>query len=276
VIGLVVDEISTAPRLSSASDGIREKAWEFGLTVSLAVTRGDPEMEELVLTQMLRQPLVGIIYGTILTRRVEPPPSLRAGPSVLLNCYDAERQLPSVVPGDFLGGRTATERLISAGHLRIGMINGQAGIDASRDRLRGYRQALASHDIPFDPALAQPGNWEPSSGYDGTRVLMALAEPPTAIFCANDMMAVGCYEALKELGLRIPEDVAVIGFDDREIAQFARPPLTTLVLPHYEMGVAAAEYLIDHAAGLPARPALIKIECPLVERLSVGPALAPE
>ncbi len=83
------------------------------------------------------------------------------------------------------------------------------------------------------------------------------------------MMAVGCLEALKERGLAIPRDVAVIGFDDREIAQFTRPPLTTLILPHYEMGATAAEYLIDHAAGLPARPAQMKVECPLVERQSV-------
>jgi LacI family transcriptional regulator len=201
---------------------------------------------------------------------VKPARELFDHPSILLNCYDGERRLPSVVPGEVLGGRTATERLFAAGHRRIGLINGQSGIDASSDRLRGYRQALASHDVAFDSDLVFPGNWEPSSGYDGTRALMASARPPTAIFCANDMMAVGCFEALKDMGLSIPEDVAVIGFDDREIAQFTRPPLTTLVLPHYEMGALAAEYLIDHAAGLPARPAQMKVECPIVERASIG------
>jgi LacI family transcriptional regulator len=189
---------------------------------------------------------------------------------VLLNCYDARRALASVIPGDLVGGRTATERLIRSGHRRIGFINGQAGIDASRDRLRGYRQALASADLAFDPALVRPGNWEPSTGYEGTRALMALADPPTAIFCANDLMAVGCFEALKELGLRIPRDVSVIGFDDREIAQFTWPPLTTLVLPHYDMGATAAELLIDWTPE-GARAPQIKVDCPLVERESVGP-----
>ena len=271
VIGFVVDELSTDPWMAIAFDGVREKAWEFGLTVNLAVTRGDPDMEEQVLGLLTRQPLVGIIYGTILTRLVQPAPALFEYPSVLLNCYDQERRLPSVLPGDLLGGRTATERLLQAGHRRVGLINGQTGIDASQDRLRGYRQALASRDIGFDPDLVYPGNWEPSSGYEGTVALMALPDPPTAIFCANDMMAVGCFEALKELGKRIPEDISVIGFDDREIAQFTRPPLNTLVLPHYEMGATAAEYLIDHAAGLPAHPAQMKVECPLVERLSIAP-----
>ncbi|MEO8242701.1 MAG: LacI family DNA-binding transcriptional regulator [bacterium] len=269
VIGLVVDEISTDPWMALGFDGVREKAWEFGLTVNLTVTHGDPDIEDQVIAMLERQPLLGIIYGTILTRQVTPLPALFDHPSVLLNCYDAKRRLPSVLPGDLMGGRSATERLLMAGHRRIGLINGQKGIDASSDRLRGYRQALAARDIAFDPTLVYPGNWEPSSGYQGTHALMALPAPPTAIFCANDMMAVGCLEALKERGLAIPGDVAVIGFDDREIAQFTRPPLTTLILPHCDMGTTAAEYLIDHAAGLPARPAQMKVECPLVERQSV-------
>ena len=104
---------------------------------------------------------------------------------------------------------------------------------------------------------------------------MALPDPPTAIFVANDMMAIGCYDALKERGLRIPEDVSVVGYDDREIAQFMRPPLTTVVLPHYEMGIQAAAALIDGQLRPEGRQPQIKVECPLVERSSVGPP-APE
>jgi LacI family transcriptional regulator len=269
-IAFIVDEISTDPWMALAFDGVREKAWEFGLSVNLWVTRGDREMEEAAVAHAGRLPLLGIVYGSIFTRRVEPRAALLDRPSVLLNCYDAKRALPSVIPGDLVGGRTATERLIRSGHRRIGLINGQAGIDASRDRLRGYRQALASADLTFDPALVRPGNWEPSTGYEGARDLLALTDPPTAIFCANDPMAVGCFEALKELGLRIPRDISVIGFDDREIAQFTRPPLTTLVLPHYDMGATAAELLIDWATE-GARAPQIKVDCPLVERKSVGP-----
>ena len=171
------------------------------------------------------QSLLGVIYGTILTRRVEPPAALLKHRTVLLNCYNADRRLPSVLPGDLVGGRVATERLIRAGCRRIALITGQQGLDATRDRLKGYRQALASHDIPFEAELIRPGNWEPSSGYAMTKHLMALDSPPDAIFCANDLMALGCYDALRELGLRVPDNVAVIGFDDREIAQSMRPPL---------------------------------------------------
>ncbi len=190
---------------------------------------------------------------------------------MLLNCYVADRSIPSIVSGEVLGGRTATERLIRAGHRRVGLIEGEVWMDASRDRLKGYRQALAHNDIPYDPALVRPGNWEPCAGYEQTRHLMKLATPPTAIFYANDLMALGGYEALKELGLRIPADVAVVGYDDREIVQFLRPPLTTVLLPHFEMGTLAVETLVDQASRPASRPPQIKVECPIVERNSVGP-----
>ena len=269
IIWFIADEIATDPWIGLAFDGAREKAMEYGLMVCLFITHGDPETEAMVINQANQQPLLGVIYGTILTRRVEPSVALPENRTVLLNCYDAKRRLPSVLPGELVGGRVATERLIQAGRKRIGLINGQEGLDASRDRLKGYRQALSSNDISFDPDLVKPGNWEPSSGYEMTHEFMKMDNPPDAIFCANDMMAVGCFDALRELGLHVPGDVSVIGFDDREIAQFTRPPLTTLVLPQYEMGEIAAELLIDAAGGLQAGPTQIKVECPLVERESV-------
>jgi LacI family transcriptional regulator len=269
MIWFIADEVATDPWIGLAFDGAREKALEYGLMACLFVTHGDPETEAMVLNQANQQPLLGVIYGTILTRQVELSIDLPENRSVLLNCYDAKRRLPSVLPGELVGARVATERLIQAGRKRIGLINGQEGLDASRDRLKGYRQALSSNDIPFDSALVKPGNWEPSSGYEMTRELMLLDNPADAIFCANDMMALGCFDALKELGLSIPGDVSVIGFDDREIAQFTRPSLTTLVLPQYEMGEIAAELLIDAVGGLQAGPTQIKVECTLVERESV-------
>lgn len=269
VIAFIVDEVAADPWMTLAFEGAREKALEFGYTTCLTVARGDPEAEITALEQVTQHGLLGIIYGTILTRRVDPPPILLQHRTVLLNCFEVDRKLPSVVPGDLLGGREATERLIRAGRRRIAIINGQQGIDATRNRMRGYRQALASHDIPFDAELVRPGNWEPSAGYEETMFLMAMKSPPDAIFCANDLMAVGCYEALHELGKRIPQDVAVIGYDDRDIAQFLRPGLTTLILPQREMGALAAEILIDSAGGLNVGPAQLKVECPLVERGSV-------
>ena len=123
---------------------------------------------------------------------------------MLLNCFVQNHSLASVVPGELLGGYVATLHLIRAGHRRIAHIHGQSWTDPSRDRLKGYRRALAEHDILFDPALVLPGNWEPPTGYQHTMTLMDLPDPPTAIFVANDMMAVGAYDALKERGLAHP------------------------------------------------------------------------
>jgi LacI family transcriptional regulator len=271
VIGFIADEISTDPWCALQLDAVREKAWQHGLTVTASISHSDRELEEALLAEFDRQPLIGLIYATILTRHIRPMPALYQMPTVLLNCFVEDHSLASVVPGELLGGYVATLALIRAGHRRIAHIHGQSWTDPSRDRLKGHRRALAEHDILFDPALLRPGNWEPPTGYEHTAALMALDDPPTAIFVANDMMAVGCYEALKERGLCIPGDVSVVGYDDREIAQFMRPPLTTVVLPHYEMGIQAAETLIDGHVRPRGRQPQVKVECTLVPRESVGP-----
>jgi len=263
-VGFLCDELSTDPWTAIALDAVREKAWERGLTVMVMATRGDADMEAAALAQLATQPLVGLIYATINTRLIDPPAS--ALPLVLLNCHVANGSLPSVVPGEVAGGHAATDYLIAAGHRRIGYINGEASMEAARHRLRGYKQALATADLPIDPDLVRDGNWQPLSGYEATRALMRLSSPPSAIFCANDLMALGCYEALRELDLRIPDEVAVMGYDDREIAQHLHPPLSTVLLPHYEMAAIAAEWLFDLADGAEMRPRQIKVECPIVKR----------
>ena len=267
-IAFVVDEMSTDPWTAVAMDGICEAASAQGFLVWCAVTRSKGETEQALLRQLVPSPVAGLIYGTINTRRVDPPLLSRSLPTVLLNCYTADHLLPSVVPAEVIGGQIATRRLIAAGHRRIGYINGEPTMDASRDRLRGYKRELSAANIAFDSTLVRNGNWEPSTGYEYTRELMKLPVPPTAIFCGNDLMALGCYDALKELGLSIPGDVAVIGYDSREIAQYVHPPLTTVLLPHYEMGVEAMECLIDILNGTPT-PLRIKVQGQLIERNSV-------
>lgn len=268
IIGVLVDQISTDPWTAIALDGARERAAEHGVALCIAVTGGVPSLEEAMIGQWRHLSLTGVIYAAINTRRVCAPSGLGAIPTVLLNCYAADCALPSVVPGEVAGGHTAAARLIRAGHERIGFIGGEPWMDAARDRLKGYRRALASWDLPFDAALVRHGDWQASAGYHHTHALMQLARPPTAIFCCNDLMALGCFEALKETGRRIPADVAVIGYDDREIAQHLHPPLTTVLLPHFDMGALAAEMLVE-SSGPAGDAGPIKLECPLVERNSV-------
>lgn len=275
LIGYLVDEISTSPHPVVSIDGARDAAWEQGCLLQVAVTRNNAEQEAAALAMLLAHPaLLGIVYSTIFTRTVQVPSALASTPTVLLNCHDADKRWPAVVPGEVAGGHTATEHLIAQGHTRIGFINGEPWMEAAQDRFKGYRRALATADLPFDPALVLDGDWMSGTGFEGTLALMRLERPPTAIFCANDLMALGALEALKQLGLRVPEDVSVMGYDDQEISRHTHPPLTTLVLPNYEMGQAAVELLLKIAPQAPEdrpRRTLTKIDGPLVLRDSVGP-----
>ena len=272
-IAIIFDRIATSPEAVVSIDGAREAAWESGHIVCAFQTFNDPEMEPLTIQTAVGNGVDAIIYATIMTRQVEIPDMLNdAGvPVVLLNCYAREYPFPAILPGEVAGGHRATNVLIAAGHRRIAHITGEMWMDAARDRLKGHRHALASADIPFDPALVREGNWQTSAGYEQTNALMDLPHPPTAIFCSNDRMAVGCYEALKERGLSIPGDVSVIGYDDEEVARHLTPPLTTLVLPHREMGRWAVEKALSSARSGGGRIRPTKLECPLIERASIAP-----
>lgn len=272
-IAMLYDLIATSPEPIVSIDGAREEAWKTGHVVAAFQTNSDADMESRTIDVALRNRVDAIIYATVMTRQVEVPAALyNLGiPVVLLNCFSNDRHFPAVVPGEVAGGHTATRALIEAGHRRIAHITGEIWMDAARDRLKGYREALATADIPYDPDLVLEGNWQPSAGYEATRALMALPNPPTAIFAANDRMAVGCYEALKELGLRIPDDVSVIGYDDEEVARHLSPQLTTLVLPHRNMGRWAVEKALSLADSRREKYHVVKLECPLIERASIGP-----
>lgn len=279
LIVYIVDEISTSPHPVVSVDGALDAAWEHDCVLSVAVTHGNIEREKAIIETALRNPLLlGFIYSAIFTRRVQLPVALVNIPVVLLNCHDEDQKHPTVVPGELAGGHAATEYLIAAGHQRIGFVNGEPWMEASKDRLKGYRRALATADLPFDPSLVRDGDWMSGTGFDATLSLMAHARPPTAIFCANDLMAVGALEALKSLGLRVPDDISLMGYDDQEISRHTHPPLTTVLLPNYEMGRSAVESLLNeihqgHSAhqnsGQKTRRLLLKVECPVVERQSV-------
>ena len=272
-VAVIFDRIATSPEAVVAIDGIRESAWATGHVVTICETLNNPEMERRVLDALLHSATDLVVFATIMTRKVEVPARLYSldSPVVLLNCYTDDRMFPSVCPAEVAGGHRATEALIEVGHQRIAIISGELWMDAARDRLKGYRQALATADIPYDPALVREGNWQTSAGYEQTHVLMDLPRPPTAIFCSNDRMAVGCYEALKERRLAIPDDVSVVGYDDEEVARHLSPQLTTLVLPHREMGRWVVEHGLSHVGAKREKYPIAKLECPLIERASIAP-----
>jgi LacI family transcriptional regulator len=271
IIGFAVDQLATSPEAIVAIEGARQAAWGAGNVILVAQTQSDRRMEPRTLAAITGRDVSALIYMTIFTREIEAPPELYELPIpvVLVNCFTADHAFPAVVPSEIAGGQSATEHLIRHGHTRIGTIMGEAHMSAAQDRLKGYRRALATADIPYDPALVSEGNWSASAGYEGTARLLRLKSPPTAIFCQNDRMAIGCYEALKEAGLSIPHDMSVVGYDDEEISRHLHPRLTTTILPQRAMGQWAIEHL---EARHPKRDryAITKLECALVERDSVA------
>ena len=268
-IGFIVDQLATSPEAVQAIEGLSQAAQGAGDLVFVSQSRNDPEVEAELIETFVEQGVSALVYMTIFTREVELPLALKnlGVPVLLLNCYTTGQSYPAVVPSEIAGGQRATHHLITRGHRRIATITGEIWMEAAQDRLKGYRRALATADIPFDADLVFNGDWSASAGYEATRKILDLPEVPTAIFCQNDRMAIGCYEALKEAGYEIPRDMSVVGYDDEEIARHLHPQLTTSVLPHRAMGQWIAEQLAD--GEVDSRYPLTKLECPLVERASV-------
>lgn len=270
-IGFIADQLATSPEAMVAIEGLTQASRPKGDIVLVSQTHNDAELEAELIRNFLAQGVSALVYMTIFTREVELPESLIGLdiPVFLLNCYTASQAYPAVVPSEIAGGQRSTRHLIDSGHRRIATITGEIWMEAAQDRLKGYRRALATADIPFEPTLVVEGDWSASSGYDATRQLLALPEPPTAIFCQNDRSAIGCYEALKEAGYDIPTDMAVVGYDDEEISRHLHPRLTTSILPHRAMGQWIVEQLDEFVPGQGRYP-LVKLECPLIERDSVA------
>ena len=266
VIAMLIDDVSMTPFAAPLIDGARDEAAAQGALLSVIVTRADSVVEQAALDHLARAGLTGVLYTTLVTRQVAPPDRLGAVPCVLLNCHDAGRRLPSVRPDDLGGAVGAVAHLIAAGHRRIAHLQGEAWGVAARDRTRGYRQALAAAGLPVDPALIVGPVWTVDTGRAATERLLALADPPTAIFCFNDRVAIGACEAIARAGLRVPDDISVAGFDNENIVAHLSPPLTTAILPHEEMARTAVQMLAGPLGSAPQ----IKVDCPLVIRASVA------
>lgn len=269
-LGLVT-EIVTAPFAVDIVKGAQNAAWEDGRFLLIAPSEDEPTMESAAIEKLLEQRVEGIIIAATWHRGIRVPENAHQVPCVLVNCFDLDGRLPSIVPDERSGGRTAARALIEAGHERIGHITLTPGIPATVGRLEGLRDELAAHGLPLDDSLVEPSDGTAEEGYRAAAALLDRADPPTAIFCGNDRVAMGAYDAIKERGLRIPHDISVVGFDDQEIlAGYLRPGLTTVALPFEEMGAAGVSTLASLAAGSRIDDLQVVIDCPLRSRSSVG------
>jgi LacI family transcriptional regulator len=178
--------------------------------------------------------------------------------------------IPTIGATNWAGGLRATEHLLSLGHRRIGFIAGPPRLLCSRARLDGCRAAMEAAGLPLLEELIAPGDFYHESGFSGAARLLDLPEPPTAIFASSDQMAFGVYEAVRRRGLRVTDDVSVVGFDDLPEARWASPPLTTIRQPLAEMGVLAARTVLRLAQGEPVETPRVELSTDLVLRDSTA------
>ncbi len=179
--------------------------------------------------------------------------------------------VPSVGATNWLGGRLATEHLLSLRHRRIAIIGGDATLRCSRDRIAGYRAALEDAGISVNPELIRPGTFTQQTGYEQTCALLDLPEPPTAIFAGSDTQAMGVYSALRARGLSVPDSMSVVGFDDVPIASLITPALTTVRQPLVEMGRVATTMLLRLIAEEPLDSMRVELTTNLIARESSAP-----
>ena len=275
VLGFIADAVATTPYAVNVIKGAQDAAWEHGKLLLVVDADNNDERRDAALETMIERNVEGIIYAAMFHQEVNLSKRFRDVPTVLVDCFTKDNAFPSVVPDEVQGGRTATEQLIKKGHERIGIIINDklnSGYPAPTGRLKGYKQALKKARIPFDKSLFLEGDSNATSGYECTLKLMKLKNPPTAIFCCTDRMAMGAYDALKKLKLRIPEDVSVSGFDNQDvIANYLSPPLSTVALPHYEMGKWAVNTLLlkENSGNLDVKQQHV-LSCPFVQRASIG------
>lgn len=168
------------------------------------------------------------------------------------------------------GACNAVNHLLKLGHRRIATIAGPQQMNAAIDRYNGYKQALLEAYMPIQPELVVYGDYSQESGYTTMNRLLGLDAPPTAVFAANDMMAIGALRAIHEAELAVPGDIALVGFDDVPMAAFANPPLSTVRQPIAEMGAMATSLLIDQLEGISAPNAYVRVPTQLVVRQSCG------
>lgn len=264
LLGLIIPDIQN-PFFSEIARGVEDVAYANQFAVMLCNSDEDLKKESFYLDVLRAESADGIILPPITDRDAAVSRVAESGmPIVTVDRSLSNLTVDKVEVDNRQGAFDAVAHLTKTGHKRIGLITGKLNISTSRDRKLGYEDALAAAGIAGDPELVRTGDYKQASGVALAEELLALPKPPTALFVANNLMAVGAIETIHRRKLRIPADVAIIGFDDLPWAEALDPPLSVVRQPAYEVGRAAAELLLKRlgdrnspAAWLRLRPRLI-------------------
>ncbi|MGM0122912.1 LacI family transcriptional regulator [Enterococcus sp. AZ194] len=246
-IGMIVPDV-TDFFFSKIIEGVENYINALGYVIILCNSRHSQEKENQYLEELSHRSVDGIMLATphILSKEH----SLESGfyknrPIMLIDRGLNRRDSGRLLVKEYEGVYQAVNQLIKAGHKQIGMLKETTGYYQLEERFNGYRQALKDHQLPFSGKFVASGDLTVSGGYEAAKNLLRKNKELTAIFCGNDAMAIGCYQAIYESGRKIPEDISVIGFDGLKLSEYIYPPLTTILQPSFEIGYYAAKFLID-------------------------------
>ncbi len=271
IIGVLVPSLENG-YISAIAQGIDEELTKGGYDLMLYTTHHKQGKE----AQYARAIASGLTDGLLLMVPLIPSSQLESNyltalrqkgfPYVLIDQTDAVNQSTVIDSNNRQGAYEATDYLIKLGHTRIGFITGNMEINAARERLEGYKTVLKKNNLIFEQALVVKGDFTQRAGYEAAKTLLQLRQPPTAIFSPNDLAAFGVMDAVREAGLRIPEDMSVIGFDDIPQASLTYPKLTSVRQPLQEMGRIAVKLLLEQIHQPDRATQHITLETQLVKR----------
>jgi len=275
-IGLILPD-SANPFFAKVGRSIEAAAFDLAYSVVLCNSEGNLAREQHYTEVLTKKQVDGIIFVAAGDRTKSLSVLLgRRAPFVVIDRDLPDVRADAVLADNRQGGHLATRHLLALGHRRIACISGPSNVTPSAERVTGYRQALTEADLPIQENLILRGDFHLESGWAAASELLRRPIPPTAIFACNDLMAIGAIRAAAELARRIPEDLAVVGFDDIELSAYSVPPLTTILQPTADMGRRAVQLLMDRIGdpGLPHRREIFPTT--LTVRASCGARTGPQ
>ena len=265
-LGLVVPDISN-PFFSDVAGGAEEIAYAQGFNLFLCNTNEEVEREAAVLQSLEEQQVAGLILCSPRLDEDQLTPFLSRFQSVaVVNRQLSDQTMITVEVDNFESGQTAVKHLLAAGHLRIGMLAGPANSRSSQQRIMGYKVAMATAERLFQPDWIRPCQPTAAAAEEKARQLLTEHPQITALFCYNDLVAVGAVKAAAQLGRKIPHDLAIVGYDDIALAELLSPALTTVRVPRRQLGSTAMRLLLDDINGRPPEKTTIVLQTELIVR----------
>jgi LacI family transcriptional regulator len=277
VVGFLTDVIATTPYSVDIVRGVEDALAERGISLLIGNTSNRPGGLPTILRTFRGSRVEGVVFAAMYHREADDFGARIAGPSVLVNCFTTLADVPTVLPDDEEGGHLVGRHLLELGHRRIGSLTLWPEIAAVPLRQAGLIRAFREAGLSLPEELVVPGQlstapFDQQVAYAAALRLLERKDRPTAVFCGNDEMALQVYNAAATLGLHIPSDLSVVGFDDyRLFSEGLRPALTTVALPYQRMGRIAADLLLERIAGGGTVSEVIRVQGPLIQRQSTAP-----